>query len=116
MLVSAKASEPSSAISHPVAVTSHQTPNTIDANEGPSKVKNEAANVLHERSTSIPGNQDAEIQGSICPDAPSDPERMRREEAATKAQAAFRGYLVSKEEGETEVQAAFRSYLVNFFY
>lgn len=112
-MVSAKASEASSVISHPVA--SHPTPSAIDTNEGVSKItNNEAANVSHERSISIPGNQDAEIQGSTCEDAPSDPERIRKEEAATKAQAAFRGYLVSKEEAETKVQATFRGYLVTF--
>lgn len=114
VLVSAKASETTTVISHPVA--SHPTPNTIDTNEGVPKItNNEAANVLHERSISIPGNQDAEVQGSTCQDAPSDPERIREEEAATKAQAAFRGYLVSSKDLKTKVQAALRCYYDFFF-
>lgn len=113
-MVSAKASETTTVISHPVA--SHPTSNTIDINEGVPKVtNNEAANVLHERSISIPGNQDAEVQGSTCQDAPSDPERIREEEAATKAQAAFRGYLVSSKDLKTKVQAAFWFYYGTLF-
>lgn len=93
-MVSAKASEATSVISHPAA--SHPIPKSIDTNEALSTItNNEAANGSHERSISIPGNQDGEIQGSTCQDALSDPERIRKEEAATKAQAAFRGYLVS---------------------
>ena len=93
-MVSVKAAEATSVITHTAA--SEPTPNTIETNEVVSKIThNEAANASCERSISITGNQDAEIQGSTCQDAPSDPERIRKEEAATKAQAAFRGYLVS---------------------
>jgi len=48
----------------------------------------EAENVL-------PGNQEIDIVGSTNEEDVLDPEKMRLEEAATKAQAAFRGYLVS---------------------
>ena len=47
----------------------------------------EAENVL-------PGNQEIDTVGPVDQDAPLDPEKMKLEEAATKAQAAFRGYLV----------------------
>lgn len=47
----------------------------------------EAENVL-------PGNQEVDAVGSINEDVALNPEKMRQEEAATKAQAAFRGYLV----------------------
>ncbi|KAJ1401645.1 IQ motif, EF-hand binding site, partial [Sesbania bispinosa] len=40
-----------------------------------------------------PGNQEVDNIGSVDQDAPPDPEKIRLEEAATKAQAAFRGYL-----------------------
>lgn len=47
----------------------------------------EAENVL-------PGNQEIDTVGPVHQDAPLDPEILRQEEAVTKAQAAFRGYLV----------------------
>lgn len=42
----------------------------------------------------VPENQNADKQGTTESGVPNDPERIRKELAATKAQAAFRGYLV----------------------
>ena len=44
-----------------------------------------------EAENNLPENQEIE---SVHQDAPLDPEKTRQDEAATKAQAAFRGYLV----------------------
>jgi hypothetical protein len=88
VLVPAKASEGSLGLDPPVA--SHLTPNTIGRN-----VENkEATNSTHDEGNVLPGNQEIDAAGSTPQDAPYDPEKIRLEEAATKAQAAFRGYLV----------------------
>lgn len=64
------------------------TSNTIARHEEDLELENkEAENIL-------PGNQEIDTIGPVHQDAPLDPEKMRQEEAATKAQAAFRGYLV----------------------
>lgn len=64
------------------------TSDTIARHEEDPELENkEAENVL-------PGNQEIDTVGSINEDAALDPKKMRLEEAATKAQAAFRGYLV----------------------
>lgn len=64
------------------------TSNTIARHEEDLELENkEAENVL-------PGNPEIDIVGSVHLDAALDPEKVRQEEAATKAQAAFRGYLV----------------------
>lgn len=64
------------------------TTNTIPRHEEELELESrEAENVL-------PGNQEIDTVGPVHQDAPLDPEILRREEAVTKAQAAFRGYLV----------------------
>lgn len=70
----------------------HQNTNTLEDNIGLELENKEAPNVLGDGG---PGSQSTEIQGSTPQDAVYDPERIRQEQAATKAQAAFRGYLVS---------------------
>lgn len=64
------------------------TPIKISKNEEDLKLENEESENLS------PGNQEINIMESVNQDAPPDPEKIRLEEAATKAQAAFRGYLV----------------------
>lgn len=64
------------------------TPDEIATNEEDHELENEESENI------LPENQERDINGSVDPDAPPDPEKIRQEEAATKAQAAFRGYLV----------------------
>jgi hypothetical protein len=76
-------------------VASHPTPYTIGRDEGKLESENkEAANTSQYEGKSLPGNQENDALGSTPQDAPYDPEKIRKEQAATKAQAAFRGYLV----------------------
>lgn len=113
VLVPAKASEAN--LDPPVA--SHLTPNTIVRNEGNLESENkEGANSSHDEGINFPGNQDTVTQGSTAQDAPYDPEKIRLEQAATKAQAAFRGYLARRAfwalKGIIRLQALIRGHLV----
>lgn len=64
--------------------TSDTIPNHDEVQEMENK---EADNIL-------PDNQEIDLVGSTNEEDALDPEKTRLEEAATKAQAAFRGYLV----------------------
>ncbi|XP_021808320.1 protein IQ-DOMAIN 31 [Prunus avium] len=95
----------------PVAI--HQNTNTLEDNIGLELENKEAPNVSGDGG---PGSQSTEIQGSTPPDAVYDPERIRQEQAATKAQAAFRGYLARRAfwalKGIIRLQALIRGHLV----
>ncbi|XP_020205730.1 protein IQ-DOMAIN 31 isoform X1 [Cajanus cajan] len=86
------------------------TPNEIATNEDDHELENEESENI------LPGNQERDIMGSVDPDAPLDPEKIRQEEAATKAQAAFRGYLARRAfkalKGIIRLQALIRGHLV----
>jgi hypothetical protein len=66
------------------------TSNRIEENSE----KGLSANLPHDAVVSFPGKQGAHTKGTMGLDSPGSAEVTRHEQAATKAQAAFRGYLV----------------------
>lgn len=90
MLVSAKGLESD------VTVISHPTPVTADGAEVREELLSKGcSNLADNGDVELPEDQDANSQGFVFPTTLSEPEKIKLEDAATKAQAAFRGYLVN---------------------
>lgn len=85
-LVAVKASEADAALDPPL--DSHPTRNTIHRDERRLAEDKESVDL------SLQGSQVTDSQILTLQDASYDPEKIRQEKAATKAQAVFRGYLV----------------------
>lgn len=85
-LVAVKASEPDAALDPPS--DSHPTRNTIHRDERRLTEDKESVDL------SLQGSQVTDSQNLTLQDVSYDPEKIRQEKAATKAQAVFRGYLV----------------------
>lgn len=74
--------------SEPVLVSAHNNETAREVARGENSSVQEEVPV-----TDV--SQDLEKQGTVGSDTSNDAERLREEQAAVKAQAAFRGYLVT---------------------
>ncbi|KAL9252802.1 IQ-DOMAIN 31-like protein [Drosera capensis] len=91
--VRVRAPEPLPAVSPPV-VSSGLSYTSDQEEKSSGSDSREAVVALQNGVVPVAGNEAAAVEQQITLGAPTDPERIRQEAAATKAQAAFRGYLL----------------------
>ena len=93
-MVAAKASGDEFASVPPAA--SHPFLSNTERNEVKAELENrEAENLYGNGGMLLSGSQNAETQESMPQEVSSDPEQIKKEQAATIVQATFRGYLVN---------------------
>ncbi|XVF11966.1 hypothetical protein REPUB_Repub08aG0074100 [Reevesia pubescens] len=115
VLVAARASETDVAVAP--SFSSQLNPYATERDESKSELENkEAANISQDDGISPPMSQGIDSQRSTLQDSPYDPERIKQEQAATIAQAAFRGYLARRAfralKGIIRLQALIRGHMV----
>ncbi|XVF09120.1 hypothetical protein REPUB_Repub07fG0063700 [Reevesia pubescens] len=115
VLVAARASETDVAVAP--SISSQVDPYATERDERKLELENkEAASISHDDGISLPMCQGLDSQNSTLQESPYDPERIKQEQAATLAQAAFRGYLARRAfralRGIIRLQALIRGHLV----
>lgn len=88
------AKEPSGDLAASPPVVLDPTLQTNNQSENNGEFDNGFQNVPSSMVTSLPGTQGGDGHGTTISDSADSAELRRQQEAATKAQAAFRGYLV----------------------
>ncbi|XWS48052.1 hypothetical protein CRYUN_Cryun13aG0039400 [Craigia yunnanensis] len=115
VLVVARASETDVAVAP--SFSSQLSPYANERDEMKLELENkEAEDILHDEVISLPMSQGIDCLKAALQDSPYDPERLKQEQAATTAQAAFRGYLARRAfralKGIIRLQALIRGHLV----
>nr|GLL32034.1 hypothetical protein DM860_008214 [Ipomoea trifida] len=113
----ASAKEPAFTLSvDPPLIPEPLPDNVKQIEKDPNSEKGEAAKSLSDEVVNTSTKHDDDAGGATTLSLPEDSQKLRLEEAATKAQAAFRGYLARQEfqtlKGIIKLQAVIRGHLV----